>query len=80
MDTLLEAVDPQLVLVIAAIAIAVLLFRLLLRVLNVGMGTILAIVTIGLVLQYFFGISPKQLLFEISHLPQDLMRLVKSLG
>ena len=80
MDTLLESVDPQMVLAIAAIAIALLLFRLLLRVLNVGTGTILTIVTIGLVLQYFFGISPKQLLFEISHLPQDLMRLVKSLG
>ena len=80
MDGLLQAVDSQVVLVVAAIAVAVLLLRLLLRVLNVGTGTILTIVVIVLVLQYLFGISPKQLWFEVSHLPQDLVRIVGGWG
>lgn len=80
MDALLESIDPQTVLVIGAIAVALLLVRLLFRVLNAGLGTILTIVAIVLLLQYVFGISPRQLWFEISHLPQDLVRLAKSFG
>ncbi|OKH30768.1 hypothetical protein NIES2119_30225 [[Phormidium ambiguum] IAM M-71] len=70
MDSLFESIDPQVVLLIGAIAVSILLVRLFLRVLNVGLGTILTIVAIVLVLQYVFGISPKQLWFEITHLPQ----------
>ncbi|MFB2893370.1 hypothetical protein ACE1CI_10695 [Aerosakkonemataceae cyanobacterium BLCC-F50] len=77
MDALMESIDPQVVLLVGAIAVSLLLLRLLLRVLNVGLGTILTIVAIVLVLQYVFGISPKQLWFEISHLPQYFARLIK---
>lgn len=80
MDSLLESVDSQTLLLVAAIAVSLLLFRLLVRILNVGLGLILTIVAVVLVLQYFFGISSRHLLFEISHLPQDLIRLLKSLG
>ncbi|NDJ17346.1 hypothetical protein [Myxacorys almedinensis] len=80
MDSLLGSVDSQTVLVIAAIAVAFLALRLVLRVLSVSSGLILSIAAIALALNYFFGISPKQLWFEISHLPQDLLQLVKSLG
>ncbi|NJP12386.1 MAG: hypothetical protein HC866_25390 [Leptolyngbyaceae cyanobacterium RU_5_1] len=69
MDSVFSAVDSQVVLLVAAIAVAILCIRLLFRILNVGLGMILAIVAIVLVLQYSFGISPKQLWFEISHLP-----------
>lgn len=77
MDGLMDSIDPQVVLLVGAIAVSFLLLRLLLRVFNVGLGTILTIVAIVLVLQYVFGISPKQLWFEISHLPQDFARLIK---
>ena len=77
MDSLFNAVDSQAISVIAAIAVALLLLRLLIRVLNVSTGSILTIVTILLVLQYFFGISPKHLWFEMSHLPQDLLRFLR---
>lgn len=77
MDSLLDSIDSQTVLLIAAIAVAFLLFRLLFRILNAGLGIILTIVAIVLVLQYLFGISPRQLWFEISHLPQALARLMQ---
>lgn len=80
MDSLLESIDPQVVLVIGTIAVSFLLLKLMLRVLNAGLGLIVAIVAIVLVLQYVFGIAPQQLWFEISHLPQDALQLVKNLG
>lgn len=80
MDSLLGSIDSQFVLVAAAIAVALLLFTLLLRVLRVGLGLILTIVAIVLGLQYFFGISPSQLWYEIGKLPQDVVRLVQNLG
>lgn len=80
MDSLLGAIDNQVVLLIGAVTVALLVLRLLFNVLRIGSGTILTIVVIVLVLQYAFGISPRQLWFEISHLPQDLVQLVKSFG
>jgi hypothetical protein len=80
MNALTGAMDSQTVILIAAIAVAVLLIRLLFRVLNVGLGSIVAIAAIVLLLQYGFGISPKQLWYEIIHLPQYLARLLQSLN
>lgn len=80
MDSLFDSLDPQVVLVISAIAVSILLLRLFLRLLNVGLGTILTIVAIVLVLQFVFGITPKQLWFEMTHLPQYFARLVKGLS
>lgn len=70
MNSVLDAVDSQLVLLIAAILVVVLLSKLIFRVLNVGLGPIVGLLAIFLGLQYLFGISPKELWFEVSHLPQ----------
>ncbi len=78
MDDLLTAVDPQIVLLVAAIAVSVLAIRWLLKVLSVSWGLLLAIVVIVLVLQYVFGITPGQLVAEIGQLPQELFRLVQN--
>lgn len=78
MNSFVEAVDPQTVLVIAAIAVALLLSTLLIRILKASVGLILTILAIVLVLQYLFGISPDQLWSEIANLPQAVTQLVKS--
>lgn len=78
MNGIFESIDSQTVLLIGAIAVAFLLLRLVWRIFNVGLGLIFAIVAIALVLQYGFGISPKELWFEVSHLPQDLLRMAKT--
>lgn len=74
----LELLDSQTVLLIAAIAVAFLLIRLFLRIFSVGLGLILSIVAIALILQYGFDISPRELWYEVSRLPQYLLRLVKN--
>ncbi len=79
MDFLSDSVDTQVVLVAGAIAVFFLLSKLLFRLLNIGTGTILTIVAIVLVLQYAFGISPRELWFEIIHLPQTFARFAQSL-
>lgn len=78
MDSLLSSVDSQVVLVIAAIAVALLLGTLIVRILKASMGLILVIVAIVLVLKYGFGISPGQLWGEIGNLPQDLVQWVSN--
>jgi hypothetical protein len=78
MDSLISSVDSQAVLVISAVAVALLLGTLLFRILVATWGLILAILAIGLVMQYGFGISPRQLWEAIGHLPQDVTQLVKS--
>jgi hypothetical protein len=80
MSSVLSGVDPQVVLLIAALVVVVLAFRLLFQILKVGAGSILGIIAIVLGLQYVFGIAPKQLWFEVSHLPQVAMRFVQSLS
>ncbi|MGC1308723.1 MAG: hypothetical protein WA885_15970 [Phormidesmis sp.] len=79
MDSFADVFDSQVVLLVGAIAVFFLLSRLLFRVLSGGAGTILTVVVIVLLLQYVFGISPKALWFEISHLPQIVARWVQQL-
>jgi multisubunit Na+/H+ antiporter MnhE subunit len=76
----IESFDSQTVLLIAAIAVAFLLIRLFLRIFNVGLGLILSIIAIALILQYGFDISPRELWYEVSRLPQYLLRLTKNFG
>jgi hypothetical protein len=78
MDSLTELVDPQIVLVVGAIAVSLLLVRLLFQVFQASFGSMVAILALVLILYYVFGISPKQLWFEISHLPQDLAKWARS--
>lgn len=80
MGSSLGGVDSQVVLLIAAVVVAVLALRLLLQIFKVGSGSILGIIAIVVGLQYLFGIAPKQLWFEISHLPQIAMRFFQSLS
>jgi hypothetical protein len=80
MESLFRSIDSQIVLTIAAIVVALLLVKLLFRALNFGLGTAIAIVAIVLILQYVFDISPRQLWFEISHLPRDIARLIQGFG
>ena len=78
MDNLVNAIDSQTIVVIAAIAVAFLLVKLVFRILNAGIGLIVAIAAIVLALQYFLGINPRQLWFEISHLPQTVLHWVQA--
>ncbi len=79
MDSLIDSVNSQAVLVIAAIAVAFLLVRLLFRILSVSFGQILTILAIVLALKFVFGISPGQLWGEIGSLPQTAIQLVKNI-
>jgi hypothetical protein len=80
MNPVFDGMDTQLVLLVAAVAVVLLGFRLVFQVVKVGAGSILGLVAIVLGLQYLFGISPKQLWFEIGHLPQMAMRFFQSLS
>ncbi|WP_035984397.1 hypothetical protein [Leptolyngbya sp. KIOST-1] len=80
MDALFNSVDSQLVLLVAAIAVVVLVSQLVFRILSVGLVPILGLVGIVAALQYLFGISPGQLWFEVSHLPQIAMKFFNSLA
>jgi hypothetical protein len=80
MNGLFESINSQTVLLLGSIAVSFLLLRLFLRIFNVGLGLILTIVAIALLLQYGFDISPRELWFEVGHLPQNLLRLAKNFG
>ena len=77
---LLETLDSQTVLLVAAVVMSMLLLNLVFRVVNVNLGLILTIVVLFLVLQYFFGISPKHVWYEIGHLFRGVMRSLRNLG
>lgn len=79
MDSLVGLVDSQTALIVGAIALSLLLLRLLVQIFQAGFGSMAAILALVLVLYYVFGISPTQLWMEMSHLPQDLVTLVRSL-
>ena len=80
MENLLNSIDSQRVLLVAAIVAVILAFNLLGKLLRQGFGQVIAIAAIMLVLNYAFDITPRQLWFEISHLPTIVMRFVQSLG
>lgn len=79
MDSLVGLVDSQIVLIVGAIAVSLLLLRLLVQILQAGFGSMAAILALVLVLDYVFGISPTQLWMEMSQLFQDLVTWVRSL-
>ncbi|WP_416668882.1 hypothetical protein [Egbenema bharatensis] len=78
MENLLELINPQTVLLIAAIVVSLLVLRLLFKILTSGFGIILAIAVVVLGVNYFFNITPGQLWTEVGHLPQDFFRLVQN--
>ena len=77
MDSLLSSVDPQVVLIVGAIAVLILSIMLVIRILKAGAGLIVGIIAIVLVLQYGFGISFSQLWGEVGNLPHDVTQLVQ---
>lgn len=66
----------NLILVIAAIAISILVFTWLIKMVKATIGTAILIAAIVLVLQLAFGIGPSQLWEQISQIPQSFWNLV----
>lgn len=79
MNSLADLINPQVVLIIGAIAVSSLLLRLLFQILQAGFGSMISLLIIVLVLYYGFDVSPRHLWFEIIHLPQDLAQWIRSL-
>jgi hypothetical protein len=65
----------NILLLIAAIVVAWLVFNALLKILKVGLSTAVTIAIILIVLQFSFGINPMQLWNEIVNLPQNFSHL-----
>jgi uncharacterized membrane protein (UPF0182 family) len=80
MENLLNSIDSQGILLAAAVVVAILSFSVIGKVLKVAFGQIMALAVIVLVLNYGLGISPRQLWFEVSHLPTTLMRFMQNFG
>lgn len=80
MNSLFDSINSQTVLIIAAIAMALLLANLMIRVVKANLGLIISMMVIGLVLQYAFGISVAQLWSQIGNLPQDLLQLAQNIN
>ena len=73
MEFLSDSVDTRTVALLGAIAVFFLLTRLLLKSFSSGViTTVLTIVAIFLILQYVFGVSPKEMWHEIARLPRTL--------
>jgi hypothetical protein len=70
--------DLQTVLGLATIVGLVVLVRSVLRIFNIGLGLIISVIAIVVILQYGFDLSPRELWYEFSHLPQYLVRLAKN--
>jgi hypothetical protein len=65
----------QLIVSIAAIVIAWLVFTWLVKVLKASLATALSIAAIVLGLQLWFGVAPEQLKQEVLNLPQTIFQL-----
>lgn len=73
MEFLSDSVDTRTVALVGAIAIIFLLSRLLFKSLSSGViTTVLTVIAIFLILQYVFGVSPKEMWHEVARLPRTL--------
>ncbi|WP_310415396.1 hypothetical protein [Chamaesiphon sp. OTE_8_metabat_110] len=68
--------DLQTILGVATIVGLVVIVRSVLRIFNVSLGLVVSVIAIAIVLQYGFDLSPKDLWYEVSYLPQKLVRVV----
>ena len=75
-----STLDLQTVLGLATIVGLVVIVRAVLRIFHVGLGLIMSVIAIALVLQYGFDLSPRELWYEFSYLPQKLTRLFQHIG
>ncbi len=65
----------NILLLIAAIIVAWLVFNALLKILKVGLSTAATIAIILIILQFTFGINPQKLWNEILTLPENISHL-----
>jgi len=65
----------NILLLIAAIVVAWLVFNALLKILKVGLSTAATIAIILIILQFTFGINPQKLWNEILTLPENISHL-----
>ena len=73
MEFLSDSVDTRTVALAGAIAIIFLLSRLIFKSFNTGViSTAVTIIAIFLILQYAFGVSPREMWHEIARLPHTL--------
>jgi hypothetical protein len=56
----------------------VVMVRSVLRIFNIGWGLFIAVIAVAIVLQYGFDLSPRELWYEFSYLPQHLVRLFRN--
>jgi hypothetical protein len=75
-----SVLDLQTVLGLATIVGLVVMVRSVLRIFNIGWGLIVSVIAIAIVLQYGFDLSPRELWYEFSYLPQKLVRLIRNFG
>ncbi|WP_373542290.1 hypothetical protein [Chamaesiphon sp.] len=75
-----SGLDLRTVLGLATIVGLVMLVRSVLKIFNSGLGLIISVIAIVLILQYGFDLSPRELWYEFSHLPQYLVRLAKNVA
>jgi predicted PurR-regulated permease PerM len=66
----------DLIILIAALIVAWLIFTWLVKVLKASIGTALAIAAVILILQIAFGVNPQQLWQQVNNLPQTLQQLL----
>ncbi len=72
--------DPETVFGLGTIVLLALLLRSFLKTFNIGLGLIITVMAIGLVLQYGFDLSPRELWYEFRYLPQNFSRLLQRVG
>lgn len=72
-----SSIDPQWLGILGAIAIAVLALRLIFKLFQQESKTVLALIVIFLIYQFVLGVSPRELWFEIRHLPQAIARVMQ---
>jgi hypothetical protein len=66
----------NIVLFIAAIFVAWLIFKALIQILRVGITTAVTLTIIVVLLEFIFGINPRMLFQEITELPQVISHLL----
>lgn len=80
MNLMPGSIDTQLIGMIGAIAIAFLAFRLIFKLFQQESKTVLALVIIFLIYQFVLDVSPREIWFEISHLPQAIAQFIQRLA
>ncbi|MFW6358902.1 MAG: hypothetical protein ACOC0N_06790 [Chroococcales cyanobacterium] len=68
-----KAMSPELIILIAAVVVAWLVFNWLIKVVKASLSTAVTIAVIVLILQLVFGIGPQELWEQIKALPETIV-------